>query len=86
MREEDKIKAGILFNPGDSELKAIKLKTHNLNVDYNATYEDETEKRTAILHEIVGTLGENAFMQGPIHFHYGKHQTNEIKCELPPAR
>lgn len=27
MREEEKIKAGILFCPGDSELKAIKLKT-----------------------------------------------------------
>ena len=25
MREEEKIKAGILFNPGDPELKAIKL-------------------------------------------------------------
>ena len=30
MREEEKIKAGILFNPGDPELKAMKLKAHNL--------------------------------------------------------
>ena len=73
MREEEKIKAGILFCPGDPELKAIKLKTHNLNNDYNATYEDETEKRAAIIKEIIGEIGENGFLQGPIRFHYGKH-------------
>ncbi|MCI8332833.1 MAG: sugar O-acetyltransferase [Clostridiales bacterium] len=73
MYEEEKIQAGILFDPADPELKAIKLKTHNLNIDYNATYEDETEKRDRILHDIVGELGENSFMQGPIYFHYGKH-------------
>ena len=50
MREEEKIQAGVLFCPGDPELVAIKLKTHNLDVDYNQTHEDETEKRAAILH------------------------------------
>lgn len=73
MSEEDKIIAGILFYPGDAELKAIKLRTHNLNLDYNAAYEDETEKRERILHEIVGEIGEGGFLQGPIYFHYGKH-------------
>ncbi len=73
MHEEDKIKKGILFSPADPELKSIKLKTHNLNLDFNRLYEDETEKRNAILNEILGSLGENSFLQGPITFHYGKH-------------
>ncbi len=73
MREEEKIKAGILFCPGDPELKAIKLKTHNLNVDYNRTHEDEVEKRAQILSEILGEMGEGSFIQGPIAFHYGRH-------------
>lgn len=73
MREEEKIAAGILFNPADPELKKIKLKTHNLNVDYNQTHEDEVEKRREILFEIIGEFGENGFIQGPIAFHYGKH-------------
>lgn len=73
MKEEEKIKAGILFCPGDPELKAIKRKTHNLNIDYNQTYEDETEKRTAILSEIIREMGENGFIQGSVTFHYGKH-------------
>lgn len=73
MSEEEKIMAGKLFCPTDSQLKAMKLKTHNLNVDYNATYENEVEKRDSILHQIVGELSEGCFMQGPIYFHYGKH-------------
>lgn len=73
--EEEKIFAGTMFAPGDPDLRAIKLRTHNLNVDYNRTYEDETEKRAEILRQIVGKMGENCFMQGPIYFHYGTHTT-----------
>lgn len=73
MKEEEKIQAGILFCPKDPELREIKRKTHNLNVDYNQTHEDETERRAAILSEIIGEFGEGGFIQGPITFHYGKH-------------
>jgi len=75
MTEEQKIFAGQLFCPGDPALRAIKLRTHNLNVDYNKTYEDETEKRAEIIGKIVGKLGKNCFFQGPIAFHYGVHTT-----------
>ena len=71
--EEEKIRAGILFCPADPELVAIKRKAHNLDVDYNSTHEDEFEKRDAILHEILGEMGEGVRIQGPIAFHYGKH-------------
>lgn len=73
MTEEEKIKAGVLFCPGDPALKAIKLKAHKLDQDYNRLYEDETEKREAILDELLGGRGKNCFFQGPVTFHYGKH-------------
>lgn len=73
MNEESKIMQGTLFCPADPELKAMKLKAHNLNIDYNRLYEDETEKRIAILDEMLGSRGEGVFIQGPITFHYGKH-------------
>lgn len=73
MREEEKIRAGILFCPADPELVAMKLRTHNLNVDYNNTYEDETQKRAEILAEMIGEFGEGGFIQGPVAFHYGRH-------------
>lgn len=80
MREEEKIAQGVLFCPGDPELKAIKLKTHKLNQDYNRLYEDQTEERAAILSEILGGLGEGSFLQGPITFHYGKHTVIGKNC------
>lgn len=73
VKEEERIFQGIVFCPGDPELVALKLRTHNLNVDYNNTYEDEYEKRAAILGEIMGEMGEGTRIQGPIAFHYGKH-------------
>lgn len=71
--EEKRIMQGILFRPGDPELKALKLKAHNLNIDYNRLYEHQKEEREAILRELLGQIGEGAFLQGPITFHYGCH-------------
>ncbi len=73
MTEEQKIFAGILFAPGHPDLRAIKRRTHNLNLDYNATYEDEVEKRAELLKQMVGEMGEGSFIQGPVFFHYGVH-------------
>ena len=65
VKEEERIFQGIVFCPGDPELVALKLRTHNLNVDYNNTYEDEYEKRAAILGEILGEMGEGTRIRGP---------------------
>ena len=73
MKEEEKIFAGKFFCPGHPDLKAIKLRCHNLCSAYNATLEDETEKRNAIVHQIFGDFGEGSFVQGPIQIHYGTH-------------
>ena len=75
MTEEEKALSGILFSPGDPGLAAMKLKAHNLNIAYNAVQEDETEKRDYILNNLLGSIGENCRIQGPVYFHYGKHTT-----------
>jgi maltose O-acetyltransferase len=73
MNEEEKILSGKLYTPGDSELVAMKLKAHNLSVDYNILHEDETEKRNEILRALFPDMGEKNFFQGPIYIHYGRH-------------
>ncbi len=73
MTEEEKIFAGGLYCPADPELKALKRKAHNLNLDYNRLYEDETEEREHILKDLLGAIGEHTFLQGPSTFHYGCH-------------
>jgi len=73
MTEEERILRGILFCPGDPELRAIKLRAHNLSSLYSRTLEGETEERERLLRQILGRMGRNCFMQGPIFFHYGVH-------------
>lgn len=75
MTEEEKIFAGQLFCPGHPDLKAIKLRSHNLCTQYNRLFEDESEPRNELLAQIVGKMGKGCFMQGPIFFHYGSHTT-----------
>ncbi len=80
MTEEEKIRAGILFDPNDPELVVAKRKAHKLNLDYNRLYEDQINQRTAILNDLLGTLGEGSYLQGPITFHYGKHTRIGANC------
>lgn len=75
MREEEKIFAGTMYWPGDPELKAIKLRAHELSLRYSQLLESETVARNAILDELVPNKGKGVFMQGPIFFHYGTHTT-----------
>lgn len=73
MTEQERIHRGILFSPGNPELKAIKLRSHKLSQQYSQTFEDETEARGGLLDQLLGALGKGSFMQGPIFFHYGVH-------------
>ena len=73
MTENEKRESGLLFYPKDPELKAMKLRAHKLNQDFNKLYEDETEERNKILSELLGSFGKGSFKQGPIKFHYGKN-------------
>lgn len=73
MSEEQRIFDGKLYCPADADLKAKKLRTHNLCTKYNATFEDETELRCSIVRDIFSQLGEGCFFQGPLFVHYGCH-------------
>lgn len=73
MTEEERILKGILFCPGDQELRAIKLRAHNLSSLYSRTFEEDTEEREALLTKLLGRKGKNCFIQGPVFFHYGTH-------------
>ena len=73
MREEEKISKGILYNPTCPELVALKKKAHRLSQDFNKLYEDETEKRAAIIQELFSEIGENWAIFSPLRIHYGKH-------------
>lgn len=72
MNEEERIFAGKLFDAGKPELRKLKHKAHGLCAEFNAM--DEYDKRRfAIIKELLGSIGERYYFQGPIQFNYGCH-------------
>ena len=82
MTEEKRILSGKPDTPSDPDIKKMKLKAHKLSQDYNRLYEDETEERNKILHELFAGIGEGTFIQGPMQIHYGCHTTIGRDCFL----
>lgn len=72
MTEEEKIFAGLIFDPRKKELKDIKHKAHEACRRYNAMDEYDPD-RLPIVKEIIGSIGKTYYFQGPIQFNYGSH-------------
>lgn len=80
MTEQEKMLSGKLYDPSDQELSAMRLRAHRLSKDFNDTYEDETEKRTAILQHLVPHMGEGTALNTPLFFDYGVFTTFGTYC------
>lgn len=71
MTEKEKMVSGKIYDPSDKELEALRINAHRLCKDFNNLYDDEEEKREAILDELIPNRKEGVFIQGPIYFDYG---------------
>ena len=80
MTETEKMSAGKIYDASDSHLADRRIVAHRLSKQYNDTFEDEAEKRTAILKELIPNLGEDTYLQGPIQFDYGLYTTFGTRC------
>ena len=60
MTEEEKLLSGRIFCPYDPELVAIKRVAHNLCLEYNQTFEDDADKRNAILRKMLKPASRRA--------------------------
>ncbi|MCX2811165.1 MULTISPECIES: sugar O-acetyltransferase [Bacillus] len=71
IKEKEKMLAGELYNPSDSELAKDRENARRLVRMYNQTLETEADKRTNLLRELLGSTGENVYMEPNIRFDYG---------------
>ncbi|MBQ2677195.1 MAG: sugar O-acetyltransferase [Clostridia bacterium] len=71
MTEKEKMLAGMLYDPSDPELVELLIKARKLSRQYNQTDEDETEKRTAILRDLLPNTPHLPSLQAPVYFDYG---------------
>jgi maltose O-acetyltransferase len=71
--EKEKMLAGELYDPLDSELVRAREWVRDLCQDLNATRERDQEARRSILKALFGTGGESVWMQPPFFCDYGSN-------------
>ena len=71
--EKEKMLAGELYDPLDSELVRARERARDLCQDLNATRERDQEARRSILVALFGTGGESVWMQPPFFCDYGSN-------------
>jgi maltose O-acetyltransferase len=71
--EHQKMLAGELYDPTDSELVAARAHARDLCQALNATREADQDKRRQILHELFGAGGDSVWMQPPFFCDYGSN-------------
>lgn len=69
--EKEKMLVGEMYNPADSILlKEREEARHKVRI-HNQTLETEGDKRIKLLKELLGSTGENVYMEPNIRFDYG---------------
>ncbi|WP_442598700.1 sugar O-acetyltransferase [Neobacillus sp. D3-1R] len=71
--EKEKMLAGEMYDPTDPVLVKEREEARRKVRLYNQTLETEGEKRTQLLKELLGSTGENVFMEPNIRCDYGSN-------------
>lgn len=74
MNIRDKMHGGMLYLPTDPELQEEQIQRLDRLYDYNQTRPTERDKRTALLKSMFAQIGEDCYIEPPLHANFGgKH-------------
>lgn len=76
MNMKDKMHTGEIYFPGNEEIMKEQTLCLEKLYDFNATRPLETEKREQLLKEMFAELGENCYIEPPLHSNWGGHHTH----------
>ena len=69
-----RMEEGRLYFPGDTDILKEQEQYMELLYDYNATRPGEKEKRRALLEKMMGSVGQDCYIEPPLHCNWGgKH-------------
>jgi maltose O-acetyltransferase len=78
--EREKMIAGELYDPQDPELCTARGRARDLCHDLGATREADRAERLRIIGELLGTVGDDTWIQPPFHCDYGANIHLGRKC------
>ena len=67
----EKMHSGELYDPGDAEIAAEQQACLELLYEYNHTRPGETEKRRELLKQMFAEIGEDCYIEPPLHANWG---------------
>ena len=73
MTEKEKMHSGELYDPGDPAIMEEQMQCMELLYDFNNTRPSEMEKRTALLKQMFAEIGEDCYIEPPLHANWGGH-------------
>ena len=73
MAEIDKLHTGELYLPMDDSIAQKQMNYQELLYDFNMTRPHDQEKRAALLKEMFADIGDNVYIEPPLHANMGGH-------------
>lgn len=71
MRMKDHLHTGELYLPHDEEIMRDQLRRLDRLYDFNMTRPTELERREELLREMFAEIGENCYIEPPLHSNFG---------------
>ncbi len=76
MSEYDKLHSGDIYYPSSDEIMGQQLKCLDKLYDFNATRPTQLKEREALLKEMFAEIGENCYIEPPLHANWGGHHVH----------
>lgn len=76
MAMKDKMHTGEIYLPDDEEIMSAQVLCLEKLYDYNLTRPLDSEKRNALLKEMFAEIGENCYIEPPLHANWGGFHTH----------
>lgn len=76
MTNKEKMHNGKLYHPSGDNIMTEQLKYLDKLYDFNATRPSELEKRQQLLKEMFAQIGEDCYIEPPLHANWGGHHVH----------
>jgi len=71
MTQKERMNAGLIYNPLDKEITNDQNSALKLMYEFNLSRPDEIEKRAELLKKMLGSMGEDCYIEPPLRANWG---------------
>ena len=76
MTQYERMKAGLIYDPGDEEIMKAQMPYLDRLWEFNQLKPSEAEKKEKYMKEVFAECGENCYIEPPFHANWGGHNAH----------